>query len=120
MKSKRSTHGQKHGKAGKAGLAGGKQTLMSNREYRSTLFTAYFGIPENAARLYEGMLSLDRLRTGETAWPGAPSACLGKTHGTGILDPLPKEMQVKPEDILFATLEGILHIWPDATAWHLP
>ena len=29
--------------------------LRSNREYQSTVFTSYFSIPENAAKLYEGL-----------------------------------------------------------------
>ncbi|MCI8981633.1 MAG: hypothetical protein HFG78_04410 [Hungatella sp.] len=31
--------------------------LKTNREYQSTIFTTYFGVPVKAAQLYEGITS---------------------------------------------------------------
>ena len=66
--------------------------LKSNREYRSTVFTSYFGEADNAARLYESLVLLE----GESPLSGA-----SKKEET---------KSVAPEDIEFATLEGVLYL----------
>lgn len=53
-----------------------KQKIVSNREVKASAFTAYFGEPENAAKLF-------------TALEGE---------------------EVKPEDIIYTTLEGVLFV----------
>lgn len=64
---------------------------LTNREYRSTVFTAYFSNPVNAAQLYEGMAWLERQ----------------KEHGSH--ECLQNDM-IRPEDIVFETLEGVLYL----------
>ncbi len=65
----------------------------ANREYQSTMFTSYFGDPRNAALLYEGMRWLDRRGTPRDA------RALEET-----------EEPIKPEDIIFETLDGVLYL----------
>ena len=61
----------------------GIQDFRSNREYKSTVFTSYFSIPEHAEKLYEGLDQELRL----------------KAHA-----------EIKPEDIVFETLDGVLYM----------
>lgn len=74
-----------------------KAKQVSNREYKSTVFTTYFGVPERAAELYMALESeraaLDRAEAS------------GENSDEEILNE-----EIKPEDIVFETLQGVIYL----------
>lgn len=86
--------------------------LKSNREYRSTVFTSYFSIPEHAAKLYEGLareydLGEDDLSDQKC---GSDAGELpGRKYGSGKSE-LSEFTEVSPGDIVFTTLDGVLYM----------
>lgn len=74
---------------------------VTSREYRSTIFTSYFGEAANAAQLYEGVSWLSSLRENEMKE--------NQKIRSDQNESLQKE-PIRPEDIVFETLEGVIYL----------